>query len=85
MKSHGRHAAPRTITLQSSLGALRSEPLTKAAQGTVILALVLGSVGAGAADSLASAGTGHQPTTVRLAPSVHPIRAHGIVYRPWMT
>jgi len=64
---------------------LRSEPLTKAAQGTVVLALVLGSLGAGAADSLASASAGHQPTTVRLAPNVHPLHARGIVQRPWMT
>jgi hypothetical protein len=81
MKSHGRHAAPRTNTLQS---ALRSEPVTRAAQGTVVLALVLGSIGAGAGEAMASTGAGHQPGTIRVAHNVHPIHTSGAITRPWM-
>jgi hypothetical protein len=53
---------PRTAPVESLTGAQPTEPLVQAARGILILALVLGSLGADAAASSGYASAGHAST-----------------------
>ena len=79
----------RSVPLDGSTGAPRTDPLVGAARGILILALVLGSLGA---DALASSGYGNgdHASAHQSAGNVHPAaRAYSISFsnienRPWM-
>jgi hypothetical protein len=79
----------RTVPVEGLTGALRTDPLGRAARGIVILALVLGGLGA---DAAATSGYGsgdhasaHQPTgNIRLGANSYLISRDHITGRPWM-
>jgi hypothetical protein len=81
----------RTVPVETLTGAQRADPLVQAARRILILALVIGSLGADAAawSGYASVGqaSAHQPAgNIRLAASVSPISlspSH-ITDSPWM-
>lgn len=78
----------RTVPVDGLPGALRTGPLVWAVRGILLLAVVLGSLGA---DAAASSGYGsgdrasaHQPAgNMRLAASAYPISS-GYKDAPWM-
>ena len=79
----------RTVPVEGSVGALRVDPLVRAARGILILAVVLGSLGT---DATVSSGYGsaghasaHQPAgNIRLAASAYPIGSGHMTNIPWM-
>ncbi len=78
-----------TVPAEVTPGAPRNDPLVRTARGMLILALLLGSLGADAAASSAvgSVGhaNGHQPAgTISLAASASAISSVRISNMPWM-
>ncbi len=79
----------RNVPVDGSQGALRTDPLAWAARGILMLAFVLGILGAGAAAS-SSYGSGdhasaHQPASnIHLAASAYPVSSSHISNVPWM-
>ena len=74
----------RTIPVEGLPGALRTDPLARAARGILILSLVLGSLGADAAASSAHGSADHASTrqpagNIRLTAS-----SGHIAGKPWM-
>lgn len=84
------HAVPqaRTVHIEGKTGALRADPLGRTARGILILALVLGSLGAEAI-ALSSHNTSDhtralQPMgSIHVGQNAHPGKKHHI-NRPWM-
>ncbi len=79
----------RTVPVDGLPGALRTDPLVWTARGILILALVLGSLGAGAAASSGYGSTdhatAHQPAgSISLAASAYPISFGDTKNAPWM-
>jgi hypothetical protein len=91
MKTHRRipHAVmqARTVPVECPTGALRTDPLGQTARGILILTLVLGGLGGGAA-ATSGYGSGdhasaHQPGgDIRLGASAYPISSSRS--NPWM-
>ncbi len=93
MKTHRRilHVVvpARTVPVEGLTGALEADPLVRAARGILILAVILGSLGA---DAMVSSGYGsashasahQQAASVRLAASAHPIGSGHSANSPWM-
>ena len=75
----------RTVPVEGLPGALRTDPLLRAARGTVILALVLGSLGA---DAAASSGYGSADHASARKPAANISLAASassrVTNRPWM-
>jgi len=92
MKTHGRILPviqARTVPAEGLPEALRTDPLVWTARGILILALVLGSLGADAAASSdygsADHASTHKPAgNIHLAASAYPIRSSQIIHTPWM-
>jgi hypothetical protein len=81
---------PRTVTAGASAGAHRADPWFKTTRGVAILVLVVGSLGAAAAESLShtggNAGAGHATGTVRVTHTHHtaPNGISAVTSRPWI-
>ena len=79
----------RTVPVETLTGSQRSDPLVQAARRILILALVLGSLGAeaGALSGYASVGRASADQSagnIRLAASVSPVSTGHITDSPWM-
>jgi hypothetical protein len=93
MKTHRRvlHVVipARTVPVEGLTGALQADPLVRAARGILILAVILGSLGADATawsayGSADHASTHRQAASIRLTASAYPIGSRRIPDAPWM-
>jgi hypothetical protein len=85
------HAAPqeRTVQIEGRTGALRADPLGRTARGILILALVLGSLGAEAMALSSHDTSDHtralQPVgSIHVGENAHLVKNKHFINRPWM-
>jgi hypothetical protein len=79
----------RTVPVEGLTGAWQADPLVRAARGILVLAVILGSLGADATASsgygIAGHASGHQQAgNIRLTASAYPISSRQIPDTPWM-